>query len=145
MRMPELSEPEPVDEMPKLVRRIFFVAAIASVGLALLAAHMVRPGLDELLRDRHDGVLGALAETLFQIEKLCGLKPAHGFAGERDKALIYMAGIPIALCGLVAAIQGLSGLPKKASRLFGVTGIALNLFVLLGAGIPALIDYLHRT
>ena len=69
MYVPELTEPQSVEEMPVLVRRIFLVAAAGSIVLALLAAYMVKPGLEQLLHLREDS-----------------------FQGQRDKALVYMSG-----------------------------------------------------
>lgn len=121
MYVPELNEPQPVEEMPALVRRIFFFAAVGSVVLALIAAYMVRPGLEQLL----------------QLD-------ANSFQGQRDKALIYMAGLPVALCGVIAAVQGWSGEPRRASRIFAAIGFLASLAVLLGAGIPSLLEYLKN-
>ena len=120
MRLPELNETPDDDEMPRLVRRIFFLAALGSIGLAVLAAAMTRPGFEELMGMKHDQW------------------------GDRDRMVALIAGFPTALAGCFAAWQGFSGLPKIPSRIAASIGLLLNLTVLLGAGIPFLLDYLKK-
>lgn len=118
MRPPELNEPQTPEEYPPLMRRILLLAAFVSVGIAVLAAFMCRDGLSEVL----------------------GLK-ADAYAA-RDRVVAAFAGIPTAFAGLFAAVQGLAGSPRRLARTVAILGILLNLAVILGVGIPFLLDYL---
>lgn len=118
MRQPELNEQQSPDEMPPLVRKLLFLSALGSVGLAALAIFYVRPGFEELL----------------------GLKSDPW--GELERGVALVAGLPAAFAGLFAAWQGFSGLPKAASRIAAIIGVVLNLAVLLVVGVPFLLEYL---
>lgn len=120
MRTPEHIPAQTDDECPVVVRRIFLLAALGSVVLAVLAYAMVRPGLDEVLGLKHDPW------------------------GDRDRGVACVAGFTSAIAGLIAAWQGFSGVPKRVARTLATLGLLLNLAVLLGAGIPFLLDYLKR-
>lgn len=118
MRPPELNEPQTPEDYPPLMRRILLLAAFASVGLAVLAAYMCRDGLSEVL----------------------GIK-ADAYAA-RDRVVAAFAGIPTAIGGLFAAVQGWAGLPRKIARPVAILGFVLNLGVILGVGVPFIVEYL---
>lgn len=120
MRPPEHSPETEAEALPGSVKTILLVAAIASVVLALWAAFLVRPGLEEVLGMKHDPW------------------------GDRDRGVACMAGFTSAFAGILAAWQGWSGAPKRIARTFAVLGLILNLAVLLAAGIPFLLDHLSR-
>ena len=118
MRQPVHAEQQSPDELPPLVRKLLFLSALGSIGLAALAIFYVRPGFEELL----------------------GLKADPW--GEVDRGVALVAGLPAPVAGLFAAWQGWTGLPKAASRIAAIIGVILNLAVLLGVGLPFLIAYL---
>lgn len=118
MRTPELIDPQAPEDMPLLARRIFFIAALASLALAGLSCFFVIPGLQE--------VLGQKADEW----------------GELDRTRSIFAGLPAALCGVFAAGIGWDGSPKKASRIAALIGFTLNLAVLLVGGLPFLKEFL---
>lgn len=120
MRTPEHTPATPDDELPPLIRRIFLVAAFGSVALAVLATLIIKPGLEEVLGLKHDPW------------------------GDRDRGVACVAGFTAAFAGVLAAWQGFSGEPRRLARLAAGLGLALNLAVLLGAGIPFLLDHLRR-
>lgn len=118
MRQPELNEPQSPEEYPPLLRRILFLGALASIGIAVLAAFMCKDGLADVL----------------------GLK-SDPYAA-RDRVVAAFAGIPTAIGGIAAAVCGRAGTPVRAAKIAALLGIILNTAVILGVGIPFLLDYI---
>ncbi len=120
MRPPELIQPPTDDECPPLVRRLFFAAAVGAVIMGLAAAHVARPGFEEVMGWKHDAW------------------------GDRDRGVAAVSGLTLAFGGMLAAWQGFSGLPKRLSRLIAGLGFGLSLTVFLGVGAPLVLDYFRR-
>ena len=120
MRLPEPNQALSDDEHPLIVRRIFLLAAIGSVAMAVLAWVMVKPGYEEVM----------------------GLKQDPW--GDRDRGVACVAGFTTAVAGMLAAWQGWSGRPAMVARVFAIVGFILNFAVLTVGGYPFLTDWLKR-